>query len=123
MKSGYKTIALAITIFTTLVALPAGQVHAEEAWWQDSLKTAERDGYQVVNQQGLEQTLAADPPPLLLDVRPDYEFESGHIPGAANLEFDLGDKLQLDPEKKTKFQTLAGADTKRPVIIYCRSLS
>jgi hypothetical protein len=38
-----------------------------------------------------------------VDVRPDYEFKTGHLPGAKNFEIDLGDWLDLKPQKADAF--------------------
>jgi len=123
MRCSRAVVHLAMVVMAA-TALLAGQASAaDEIWWRDSLEKAEREGYKVVTLQGLAERLQQTPPPLLLDVRPDYEYRSGHIPGASNLEFDLGDKLQLNQAKKQAFQDLAGPDKARAVIIYCRSIS
>jgi len=46
---------------------------------------------------------------------------AGHIPGAVNLEFHPGDKLQFSREKRARLKELIGPDKDRPVVICCRS--
>jgi len=48
-------------------------------------------------------------------------FIAGHIPGAVNLEFHPGDKLEFSREKRARLKELIGPDKDRPVVIYCRS--
>lgn len=48
---------------------------------------------------------------LLIDVRSEEEFASGHIEGALNIEWDKTDALQ----------EAIGEDRQRPVVFYCRS--
>lgn len=118
-----KAVVFMVMVFMAVAALLADRAGAEEAWWEDSIATAGKHGYHVVDQKGLEKLLTQTPPPLTIDVRPDYEFRGGHIPGAVNLEFDLGDNLQLHADKQQRFLTLAGPDRERQIVIYCRSLS
>ncbi len=47
----------------------------------------------------------------ILDIRPEDEFEKGHIPGAENLDYH-GHHFQRDVEK---------LDKKKNYIIYCKS--
>lgn len=58
---------------------------------------------------------------LLIDVRADYEFASGHIDGAVNFEFHPGDADGLDPSREARFLKLAGSNKNRMLIFYCRS--
>jgi phage shock protein E len=46
---------------------------------------------------------------------------AGHIPGAVNLEFHPGDKLEFSYEKRARLKKLIGPDKDRPVVICCRS--
>ncbi|MDQ7831618.1 MAG: rhodanese-like domain-containing protein [Desulfovibrionaceae bacterium] len=89
-------------------------------WWTDAALKAEKDGYSLINAAELARLLDVDPPPILLDVRPDYEFAAGSLPGAVNLEFDLGDRSGLSPEKRARLGELLGPDTARTVVVFCR---
>lgn len=90
------------------------------AWWPDAAAQGARDGYTLLDDAGLDRMLASGGV-LLLDVRPGYEFAAGHLPGAANLEFDLADQAGPPADKRAALLSLAGPDPARPVVIYCRS--
>ncbi len=103
-----------------LIALPANSAQ-RPLWWEQAQTQAQAEGYQLLDDQGLEGLLTAKRDLVLLDVRPDYEFSAGHIPGAVNLEFHLGDRLKLEPGKAAKLAELVGPDKKRLLVVYCRS--
>lgn len=102
-----------------LAAAPA--LAKEPSWWAQAQAQADQYGYGLIDDAGLDKQLASGKGFLLLDVRPDYEYAQGHIQGAKNLEFHLGDRLKLDPAKARRFEELAGPDHKRLLVIYCRS--
>jgi rhodanese-related sulfurtransferase len=60
-----------------------------------------------------QQELMSSPPTgvLILDVRTQEEFSSGHVPGAVNIPHDELASRLADLE----------SDTDRPVVVYCRS--
>ena len=82
---------------------------------------AERDEYKLIDTNKLAELLDMDSDAIIIDVRADYEFEAGRIPDAENLEFDLGDRMDLPPEKQAAFEELVGSNKERHVVIYCRS--
>ncbi|MGL1863180.1 MAG: rhodanese-like domain-containing protein [Pseudodesulfovibrio sp.] len=90
-------------------------------WWGTAARDAEENGYKLIDTKGLKDLLKAGGDVLVIDARADYEFEAGHIPGSANLEFDLGDKLGLPDAKRATLGELAGPDKKRTLVLYCRS--
>jgi rhodanese-related sulfurtransferase len=92
-----------------------------EVWWASAVTEADRDGYTLIDDDGLRKLIDAGGDMVLLDARADYEFEAGHIPGAVNMEFDLGDDLELSPEKRQALAALMGQDKDRMLVIYCRS--
>lgn len=105
-----------------LLVISAGPAAAvEPLWWPEAQASARRDGYRLVTLDELNDTLRRDPRSLLLDVRPDYEYRQGHIPGARNLEFHLGHRFRLEPSGRKAFKRLLGDDLQRPVLVYCRS--
>lgn len=108
--------------FLLALLLPAAMARgaAKPAWLEASEQEAAKGGYTVIDNGELHRHLDRKNL-LLLDVRPDYEFRDGHIPGAVNLEFDLSDNGSLNPDKEKAFLELAGPDTGRPIVIYCRS--
>ncbi|MFV0423576.1 rhodanese-like domain-containing protein [Oleidesulfovibrio sp.] len=91
---------------------------AEPFWHRTMRLHAAEDGYRLLSPD----KLATIPDTaLLLDVRPDYEYQSGHIADAVNLEFDPGDADNLSPEKAAQLKEILGLDTKRMIVVYCRS--
>ena len=97
------------------------QAAGPPAWWEQAAQEARQEGYHLVDAPRVKALLAGSKGYLLLDVRPAYEYERGHLPGAVNLEFHLGHRLKLDPKTEEAFVALAGPDRQRPIIIYCRS--
>ncbi len=93
----------------------------DEVWWESAVQEAERDGYRLINTAELVALLQSDADFTLLDVRADYEFEAGHLPKAENIEFDLGDRMALAPEKRAALEAVTGSERKRRLVIYCRS--
>jgi rhodanese-related sulfurtransferase len=109
-------------LLLALFLLPSTAVAADDALWLPAARDdSERDGYKLVDTPELLALLNSDAPPLIIDVRADYEYEAGHVPGAENLEFDLGDRSKLSDAKRAALKALAGEDMARPMIIYCRS--
>lgn len=109
-----------------LLALCFFQVHPaaasdDEIWWSSAVKEAERDGYKLIDSNDLASLIESDEDIVVVDVRADYEFEAGRIKRSVNLEFDLGDRTDISSEKRAAFETLAGSDKKRQLVIYCRS--
>lgn len=102
--------------------LPLGaQASDDEIWWETASREAEREGYRLIDTPSLAQLLDSDADAIIVDVRADYEHMDGCIPDSENLEFDLGDRTTLTPEKQAAFETLLGPDKARRVVIYCRS--
>ena len=93
----------------------------DDVWWASAEKEAGRDDYKLLDDPGLKKLIDSGKDMVLLDARADYEFEAGHIPGAVNLEFDLGDDLELSPAKRQALAALMGPDKDRLLVIYCRS--
>ncbi len=90
-------------------------------WWPDKLKQAESAGYRLITPREVEVLMKGNEPFKLLDVRPDYEYAGGHIPGALNLEFNLGHRSNLQPEQAEAMKALLGPDLDMKIVIYCRN--
>ena len=90
-------------------------------WWLSSLAEAQKDGYVLTTPDEIQALYATGENYLIVDVRPDYEFKTGHLPGAKNFEIDLGDRLGLKPQKADAFEKILGPDKNRVIAIYCRS--
>ena len=114
-------IVLAALIACMPIASSALASKNVPVWWQRAQSEAQADGYKLISASGLAQLIGKGGNFVIIDVRPDYEYERNHIPGAANLEFHLGDRLGLKPEKAAALANLVGPDKSRQVILYCRS--
>lgn len=106
---------LAVTLAT---AAPA--TAADPAWLVEAKAQAARDGYAIIDAATLVRLLEGPAPPLVLDVRPDYEWREGHIPGSLNLEFTPGEAMTIHPEKRAALSALLGPDRQRPIVVLCR---
>jgi len=113
-------VAWLLLVFCVLAARPA-RADENEVWWASAQAEAKRDDYGLIDDDGLKELVGSGADMVLLDARADYEFVAGHIPGAVNLEFDLGDDLALSPEKRQALDALMGPDKDRMLVIYCRS--
>ena len=91
------------------------------SWWPQALKEAQKDGYGLTTPPEAQALYASAANFIVVDVRPDYEYKSGHLPQADNFEIDLGDRLDMKPEKRTAFEKILGSDKNRLIVIYCRS--
>lgn len=117
------SVARIILWLVLAFAVPSRAATDLPVWWDQAKKTAARDGYGLISLQELDRLYDNKTVPLIIDVRPHYEYEDGHLPGAVNLEFHLGDRMELKPEKAAALKKILGPDKSRPVIIYCRSYS
>jgi rhodanese-related sulfurtransferase len=120
MQRNITCVAWLLLAFCLWSAGPA-LADENEVWWASAQAGAKRDGYRLIDDDGLKKLVGSDTDMVLLDARADYEYEAGHIPGAVNLEFDLGDDLELSPAKRRGLASLVGPDKDRLLVIYCRS--
>jgi len=112
-----------VSIAVMILTIMAAPSFAEKPplWWPQALDEARGAGYSLITPEGLKAVQKAGEVFLLLDVRPDYEYRSGHIPGALNFEFHLGDRLRMERGKEEAFRRMLGPDRGRKVVIYCRN--
>ena len=110
-----------ILILLTLVVIGPSWGKDTPVWWPSALAEAQKDGYTLTTPQQIQNLYASGNNYFIVDVRPDYEFKTGHLPGAKNFEIDLGDRLDLKPQKAEAFRKVLGADKNREIVIYCRS--
>ena len=117
-----KTIILP-TVLILLVLVFTGPSWSRDnpVWWSSALAEAQKDGYALTTPQEIQCLNASGDNYFIVDVRPDYEFKAGHLPGAKNFEIDLGDRLDLKPQKAEAFRKVLGTDKNREIVIYCRS--
>ncbi|ABB37479.1 Rhodanese-like protein [Oleidesulfovibrio alaskensis G20] len=100
-------------------AAPENNTTRTEPHWHKTMRLqAAEHGYRLLDLDAVDSLPETT---LLLDVRPDYEFAAGHVPGAVNMEFDPGDTDSLSAEKTLQLQQTLGPDKERMVVIYCRS--
>ena len=90
-------------------------------WWPSAHTEAQKDGYVLSTPEDIQNLYDSGNEFSLVDVRPDYEFKAGHLPGAKNFEIDLGDRLELKPQKADAFRKVLGTNQDREIVIYCRS--
>ena len=97
------------------------QVMAAEnpVWWERAEMVARQEGYRLVSLQQLQTLYDSKQNFLIVDVRPDYQFREGHLPGAVQIEIDPGDRYSLKPDKRSRFRSVLGSDINRRIIIYC----
>ncbi|MDY0306642.1 MAG: rhodanese-like domain-containing protein [Desulfovibrio aminophilus] len=113
---------LLLVMFLLAGAGNAWCAEAVPAWLEEARAQAAREGYTLIDRAGVQALLGGTSRRVILDVRPGYEFEEGHIPGAVNLEFDLGDERGLAPAKRGDLVGRLGPDRSVTVVVYCRSL-
>ena len=114
-------IQSSILFLLVLVITSQSWSNTTPVWWPSALDEAQKDGYTLTTPAEIQNLYASDTSYFIVDVRPDYEFKAGHLPGAKNFEIDLGDRFGLKPQKKEAFEKILGADKNRVIVIYCRS--
>ncbi len=113
-------------VFWMIVPLHAVAVsgHADEnlpLWWSDAKKRAEEAKFSLIDFPKLQTLVQSGKELILLDVRPDYEYKDGHIPGALNFEFHLGHRSRMAPERARALKALLGPKKDRLIVTYCRN--
>ena len=113
---------ICLSVLTALCCVSAGLADQEtnSPLFKEAQRAAERDGYRLITTAGLRELLLADPDVLLVDVRFNYEFAAGHMPGAVSLPVDLSDKGDLPAARRQAFEDVLGADKARIIVTYCR---
>jgi 3-mercaptopyruvate sulfurtransferase SseA len=110
-----------VLILLVLVVTGPSWSKDNPVWWPSAIAEAQKDGYALTTPDEIQALYASSDSYFIVDVRPDYEFKAGHLPGAKNFEIDLGDRLGLKPQKADAFEKILGADKNRVIVIYCRS--
>ena len=114
------TFFLVLGIQTAAVAAGSRE---EPAWLQQARDEAKQDGYELITAPELKAIYESGKDFTIIDVRPEYEYRDGHLSHAKGLEFDLGDKLELKPDKQAALVNLLGPDKQHMIVIYCRSFA
>jgi phage shock protein E len=121
MMKNKAVILPSILILLVLVVIGPSWGKDNPVWWPSALAEAQKDGYALITPVETQSLIASGNNFFIVDVRPDYEFKAGHLPGAQNFEIDLGDRLELKPQKTNAFKKILGPDKNRLIVIYCRS--
>jgi len=115
-------LVVLILITGILTADSAGNLK-NPAWLEQALHEAQEDGYELITVSALKAFYESEKDFTIIDVRPDYEYQEGHLAHAKNIEFDLGDRLALSQEKKEDLIELLGPDKQHTIVFYCRSFA
>lgn len=124
MKSlvSYSAIMLG-SLFLFAFADNSLAIEKSSSWWKQAFKEAKNTGYSLVSIEDVKKLIQEGENFLLIDVRPDYEYLMGHLPGAINLEFHLGNRFKLESAQEENLKAVLTSNRDRKVIIYCRSYS
>jgi hypothetical protein len=114
---------LALILVTGILTDTAAGSREEPSWLGQARDEANQDGYELITAPELKALYDSGKDFAIIDVRPGYEYRDGHLPHAKNLEFDLGDRLELKPEKQTALIQILGPDKRRMIVFYCRSFA
>lgn len=97
--------------------------HDQSAWLKQAKEDAKKDGYSLITASELKIMYETGKAFKIVDTRNLYEYRKGHLPNALYLELDLGDRLELKPEKEKILKTLLGPDKQRVIVFYCRNFA
>jgi 3-mercaptopyruvate sulfurtransferase SseA len=103
--------------------IAAGSDVTESKWWARMEQAAKKSGYNLVSTLKAQKWYVDHQVFTVIDVRPDYEYEEGHLKNALNVEFDLGARNKISGDTKKQFLNALGEDKSVKVLIYCRSYS
>ncbi len=114
------------TTFTALVAvlltvgalwLTNRAVTPKQAAWDDVLAEATAGGYKIITTDELSERYQNDAKSLLLvDTRQEWEYRTGHLPGAVN--FPMEPTSWSRWRKASALETFLGPDKDRTIIFY-----
>jgi len=119
-----RVFSVAVLSLAILLAVVSGNgFGAEErpGWWERAESLASEDGYKLITLHKLRALYDSGQNFVIVDARPDYEYKAGHLPDAVQIEFDLGERSNLNPVKRQQFEDILGPDKGREIIIYCRN--
>jgi rhodanese-related sulfurtransferase len=122
LRRGCFVSVLSVALLFVAVARDHGYgAEQQPVWWERAEALASRDGYRLVSLRELKALFDSELGLAIVDVRPHYEYKAGHIPGSVQMEFDLGERSRLKPDKRRQFETILGPDKGRRIVIYCRN--
>lgn len=120
-----QTLLLVIMVSLLLIGKASADVGnvTESKWWQRMDQAAKKSGYALISTLKVQKWYVDHEVFTVIDVRPDYEFEMGHLKKALNVEFDLGTRHKISKETKHQFLEALGRDKSTKIVLYCRSYS
>jgi hypothetical protein len=88
-----------------------------QATWDDVLAEAKAGGYRIITTQELAEQYRKNPQKLLMvDTRQEWEYRTGHLPGAVNFSMEPTWWNRLT--KAGDLKAFLGPDKKRFIIFY-----
>ncbi|MBI5550789.1 MAG: rhodanese-like domain-containing protein [Desulfobacterales bacterium] len=111
-------LALAAVLITILsVWYIQRPVAPKQATWDDVIAEAEAGGYNIITTEELagRYRLGASNP-MLIDTRQEWEYRTGHIPGALN--FPMEPTRWSRWRKAGKLKAFLGPDKERALVFY-----
>ena len=92
-------------------------VTPKQVTWDDVLAEAKAGGYKIITTEELSERYQHDAKSLLLvDTRQEWEYRTGHLPGAVN--FPMEPTSWSRWRKASALETFLGPDKDRTVIFY-----
>jgi len=121
-RYGGRGCSILLGLPPVLVLIASFLVFAGEVpiWWERAETIARKEGYRLIDKKQLKALYAAKADFVVIDVRPDYEYDAGHLPEAVRLEVGLEDRSSLSPLKRKQFEKIVGSDPARAIVIYCK---
>jgi hypothetical protein len=114
-----REVALSALVFlaAALVAPRAALASAAAPSLEAVRGEAARGGYRLIDLAALRERLEREPGrTLLVDTRQDWEYRTGHIPGAVNFSFEPTRWSRL--KNRWALAEALGADRSRPLVFY-----
>ena len=119
MKHGMRAVVwlLPVALIVGILWLTNSSVTPRKAEWANVEAAAKAGGYQLVNVEALKRLYEnASRNILLVDVRQDWEYRTGHIRGALN--FHMEPTWWSRWRKKGPLQAALGPDKDRTIVFY-----
>jgi 3-mercaptopyruvate sulfurtransferase SseA len=116
VKSVFLALA-AVIITATALWFTSRAVAPRQATWEDVQAEAKTGGYRILTTEELADRYRKDPSSLLLvDTRQEWEYRTGHIPGALN--FPMEPTWWARWRKAGDLEAFLGPDKKRNAVFY-----
>ena len=119
MQNKRTTIIALVAVMLTVGALwfTNRAVTPKQATWDDVLAEASNGNYKIITTEELSERYQKDAKSLLLvDTRQEWEYRTGHLPGAVN--FPMEPTSWSRWRRASALETFLGPNKDRPVIFY-----